>query len=52
LTFIKILEKCFDKEAIKNFLPLQPGDVPDPYADVSDLENDLGYKPTTFRNRD
>lgn len=48
LTFIEILEKCLNKEAIKNFLPLQPGDVPDTYADVSDLVNDLGYKPTTL----
>lgn len=48
LTFIEILEKCLGKEAIKNLLPLQPGDVPDTYADVSDLVNDLGYKPTTL----
>lgn len=48
LTFIEILEKCLNKEATKNFLPLQPGDVPDTYADVSDLVNDLGYKPTTL----
>ncbi|MDO9047774.1 MAG: NAD-dependent epimerase [Methylobacter sp.] len=45
LTFIETLEKCLGKEAIKNLLPLQPGDVPDTYADVSDLVNDLGYKP-------
>jgi UDP-glucuronate 4-epimerase len=48
LTFIEILEKCLGKEAIKNLLPLQPGDVPDTYADVSDLVNDLGYKPSTL----
>ena len=48
LTFIETLEKCLGKEAIKNFLPLQPGDVPDTYADVSDLVNDLGYKPSTI----
>jgi UDP-glucuronate 4-epimerase len=47
LTFIETLEKCLGKEAIKNFLPLQPGDVPDTYADVSDLVNDLGYRPAT-----
>ena len=28
-------------------MPLQPGDVPDTYADVSGLERELGYKPTT-----
>jgi len=45
LTFIETLEKCLGKEAIKNLLPLQQGDVPDTYADVSDLVNDLGYRP-------
>lgn len=48
LSFIETLEKCLDKKAIKNLLPLQPGDVPDTYADVSDLVNDLGYKPGTL----
>ncbi len=48
LKFIETLEKCLGKEAIKNMLPLQPGDVPDTYADVSDLVNDLGYKPATL----
>jgi UDP-glucuronate 4-epimerase len=47
LTFIETLEKCLGKEAIKNLLPLQAGDVPDTYADVSDLVNDLGYRPGT-----
>ena len=47
LTFIETLEKCLGKEAIKNFLPMQPGDVPDTYADISDLVQDLGYKPAT-----
>jgi UDP-glucuronate 4-epimerase len=45
LIFIETLEKCLGMKAIKNLLPLQPGDVPDTYADVSDLVNDLGYKP-------
>jgi len=47
LAFIETLEKCLGKQAIKNFLPMQPGDVPDTYADVSDLVHDLGYKPAT-----
>jgi UDP-glucuronate 4-epimerase len=47
LRFIEILEECLGKAAIKNFLPLQSGDVPDTYADVTDLEHDLGYKPST-----
>ena len=47
LAFIETLEKSLGKKAIKNLLPLQPGDVPDTYADVSDLMNDLRYKPGT-----
>jgi len=48
LKFIETLEKSLGKEAIKNLLPLQLGDVPDTYADVSDLVNDLGYRPATL----
>ena len=48
LNFIEILENSLGKAAIKNFLPIQPGDVPDTYADVSDLVNDLGYQPRTL----
>jgi len=48
LTFIETLEQCLGKTAIKNLLPLQLGDVPDTYADVSDLVNDLDYKPDTL----
>jgi len=47
LTFIETLESCLNKQAIKNLLPMQPGDVPDTYADVSDLVSDLGYQPAT-----
>lgn len=47
LEFVETLEKCLGKQAIKNLLPLQPGDVPDTYIDVSDLVTDLGYKPGT-----
>ena len=47
LTFIETLENCIGKPAVKTLLPLQPGDVPDTYADVSELVNDLGYKPAT-----
>lgn len=47
LSFIETIEICLGKKAIKNLLPLQPGDVPDTYADVSDLERDFGYKPST-----
>ncbi|MGZ4970884.1 MAG: NAD-dependent epimerase [Methylobacter sp.] len=47
LAFIETLEKCLGKEAKKNLLPIQPGDMPDTYADVSELVHDLGYKPVT-----
>ncbi len=47
MDFIRALEKELGKEARKNYLPLQPGDVPSTYADVQDLVQDLGYKPQT-----
>ncbi|MGB3755992.1 MAG: NAD-dependent epimerase [Rivularia sp. (in: cyanobacteria)] len=47
LTFIEVIEKAMGKKAIKNFLPMQPGDVPQTYADVDDLIRDVGFKPTT-----
>jgi len=47
MDFITALEKKIGKTAKKNMLPIQPGDVPSTYADVSDLINDLGYKPQT-----
>ena len=43
--YIAALEQALGKEAKKEMLPLQPGDVPDTYADVEDLVRDLGYKP-------
>ncbi|MGH8605751.1 MAG: NAD-dependent epimerase, partial [Gammaproteobacteria bacterium] len=45
--FIEVLEACLGKKAEKKPLPLQPGDVPDTYADVDDLVQDLGYRPST-----
>ncbi len=47
LRYIEVLEECLGKKAIKNLLPLQPGDVPDTYADVDALIEDVDYKPTT-----
>ena len=47
MRYIEVLEECLGLEAKKNMLPLQPGDVPDTYADTSDLERDVGYKPDT-----
>ena len=45
--YIRVLEDCLGREADKNLLPLQAGDVPDTYADVSDLVEDVGYRPQT-----
>ena len=47
LRYIEVLEECLGHKAEKNLLPLQPGDVPDTYADVSALARDTGYAPTT-----
>lgn len=41
------IEKTIGKEAQKEFLPMQPGDVPRTEADVTDLVENLGYKPNT-----
>lgn len=47
MDFIHAAEKELGIVAEKEFMPIQPGDVPSTYADVSDLERDLGYKPAT-----
>ena len=47
LKFIETLEQALGKNAKKNLLPMQAGDVPDTYADVSALSEDVGYLPST-----
>lgn len=47
LRYIEVLEDCLGKKAEKNLLPMQPGDVPDTYADVDALVEDVGYRPGT-----
>ncbi len=47
MRYIEVLEETLGVAAQKNLLPLQPGDVPDTYADVTDLMRDTGYKPDT-----
>ena len=47
LDYIGAVEKCVDRKAIMNLLPLQQGDVPDTMADVQALEQDMGYRPAT-----
>lgn len=46
-TFIRILEEHLGKTAIKEYLPMQPGDVPETYADIEDLRRDFGFSPAT-----
>ena len=45
--FIQTLEKCLGREAEKQFLPMQPGDVYQTYADVTELMHDFDFKPST-----
>lgn len=47
MRLIEILETELGMEAKKNFLPMQPGDVPATYADVDDLARDVGFRPST-----
>jgi len=47
LRFIELIEENLGLKAERNLLPLQPGDVPDTYADVDALVEDVGYKPST-----
>jgi UDP-glucuronate 4-epimerase len=45
--FIAAIENALGKQAVREMLPLQPGDVPDTFADVSELTKAVGYAPTT-----
>jgi UDP-glucuronate 4-epimerase len=45
--YIALIEECLGRTAIRNLLPLQPGDVPDTCADVDELSRDTGYAPVT-----
>ena len=45
--FIELNEKNLNKKAEKNYLPLQPGDVPETYANVDALIDYVGYSPST-----
>ena len=47
MDYIGALEKALGKKAEMNLLPLQPGDVPDTYANVDDLVEQFDYKPAT-----
>jgi UDP-glucuronate 4-epimerase len=45
LRYIEVLEECLGRKAVMEMLPLQPGDVPDTEADVTDLARVVGYQP-------
>ena len=47
MDYIETLERCLGRAAVKEFLPMQPGDVYRTYADVGDLMRDYGFKPDT-----
>jgi UDP-glucuronate 4-epimerase len=47
LRYIEVLEQCLGRKAQKNLLPMQLGDLPDTWADVEALTQDVGYQPAT-----
>jgi UDP-glucuronate 4-epimerase len=47
LRYIELIEETLGRKAIRNLLPLQPGDVPETCADIDDLVRDVGYRPAT-----
>jgi UDP-glucuronate 4-epimerase len=47
MEFIGILENCLGKKAERRLLPMQPGDVPETFADVESLARDIGFRPDT-----
>lgn len=47
LRYIEVLEDCLGRRAERRLVPMQPGDVPDTYADVEALQRDTGYAPST-----
>ena len=47
LHVVSLLEKEFGRTVVKEMLPMQPGDVPATYADIEDLEREIGFRPTT-----
>ncbi len=47
MRYIEVLEECLGRTAQKNLLPMQPGDLPDTWADVEALARGVGYRPET-----
>jgi len=48
LDVVSLLEQALGKKAIRELMPMQPGDVPTTFADVDDLMRDVGFKPSTI----
>ena len=47
LRLVELLETCLGRKAVKKLLPMQPGDVPETFADIDDLAADVGFQPST-----
>jgi UDP-glucuronate 4-epimerase len=47
MRLIEVLEHAIGRTAVRNYLPMQPGDVPATFADVDDLVRDIGFRPHT-----
>ena len=47
MRYIEVLEQCLGRKANLDLMPMQPGDVPATFADVSDLESAVGFRPAT-----
>jgi UDP-glucuronate 4-epimerase len=47
LRYIEIIEECLGRRAIKKLLPLRAGDIPEAWAEITDVALDIGYAPTT-----
>ena len=47
MRFIELIEKNLGKKSVKNFLPLQPGDVSETYANIDSLKSVINYSPKT-----
>ncbi len=47
LDYVAAIEEATGIKSIRDYVPMQPGDVPDTWADVSDLEREIGYRPDT-----
>jgi UDP-glucuronate 4-epimerase len=47
IRYVEVIEECLGRKAKKNLLPLRPGDIPDAWADITEVVADIGYRPTT-----